>query len=117
MFKIKDEVKRSKAAQLAGHNEIRAKVFADRHESESLGERVVRMEDLLSPRPSFPVHNRDDGFGVPLEDQVHRWIRIRSGADSAELPFPPIRGWQLEGYELAMARDGCVKVEDVQLGE
>ena len=116
-FQINDRVKRSKAVQLAGDSEIRVKVFADRHESESLGERMVRIEDRLSPRLSFPVHNRDYGFGVPREDRVHRWNGILFGADSAKLPFPRIRIWQLEGDDLAMARDGCVKVEDVQLEE
>ncbi len=117
MFKINDGVKRSKAAQLAGHEEILAIVFADCHESQSLGERMVRIEDLLSPRLSFPVHSRDDGFGPRSEEYVSRWNRIRSGADGAELPFPPIRVCQLAGDELEMARAGCVTVEEVQLEE
>ena len=60
MYQINDGVKRAKAAQLAGHTEILAKVFEDYEESKVLCERRVRLDALLSPRTSFPVHNRPD---------------------------------------------------------
>lgn len=119
MYQINDGVKRAKAAQLAGHTEVLTKVFEDYEESKVLCERRVRLDALLSPRTSFPVHNRPDfpDFGPPLEDRANRWKRIREAAEGPELPFPPIRVFSLVGERLAIAEHSCMKIEDVQLEE
>jgi ParB-like chromosome segregation protein Spo0J len=80
-YEIMDGVRRAKAAYLAGHQVIRARLY-DSGSSKAVREFEVPITALRSPHKKS-VKRLSRG------DQI-RWQRVVTGAQSMPLPFPPI---------------------------
>ncbi|MBI2803382.1 MAG: hypothetical protein HYX68_00180 [Planctomycetes bacterium] len=79
LYLIMDGVRRAKAAQLHGHDQITAEIVDG--SGISLGNGYIPLDALLSPKRSIRR--------ITSSDQ-NRWERVIEGASHATLPFPPI---------------------------
>ena len=80
-YEIINGVRRSKAAQMAGHQMIRTRLYA-KDAAKLIREFEVSIERLRSPHKSSI---RRVGRG----DHI-RWQNVMDGARQSPLPFPPI---------------------------
>jgi len=94
-MKYMDGVRRSKAAQMAGHQSIRARLYGP-DGGKIIREFEVTIESLRSPHKSS-IRRITKGDAL-------RWQRVVEGAQQSPLPFPPIE--VVEG-------DRGVKIEDI----
>jgi hypothetical protein len=94
-FEIINGVRRSKAAHMAGHDRIRARLYSQ-GAAKLIQEFDVPIDCLRSPHKSSIRQ-------VTPGDQI-RWQRVVAGAKQHPLPFPPI--------EIVEGSRG-VKIEDV----
>lgn len=94
-YEIINGVRRSKAAQMAGHHTILARLYT-RGAAQLLREFEIPIASLRSPHKSSI---RQVSQGEQL-----RWQHVMDGANQRPLPFPPIE--VVEGSR-------CVQVEDI----
>jgi hypothetical protein len=94
-YEIMDGVRRAKAAHLAGHQQVWARLYSKTTGS-LIKEFEVSIEDLLSP-------HKHSIKRISPADEI-RWQRVEQGATKTPLPFPPI--------EIVEGTRG-IKIEDI----
>lgn len=94
LYRVMEGVRRAKAAQMFGHNQIRAEVIDPN--GQSLGEAEIPIDALRSPKSLIRRITRADEI---------RWNRVVGGASQVTLPFPPLT--------VQPSKERGTKIEDV----